>query len=141
MRRTWRAMLRAGLIWRARPPFWGEGISGLMTTCWAIHVGFMRGDLADRPAFVPLARIASDETWMALGMVVGLLQLLAWWLDSPGRWPLSVAMCMLWLILTDGVRVGAPGTPSVEPYLTLVVINALPAWWLRPGWMRRRSRC
>ncbi len=135
-----RALLRAGLIWRARPPFWGEGISGLVTTCWALHVGWMRGDLADRLAYAPLARIASDETWMALGLLTGLLQLAAWWLDNPARWPLSVAACGLWLILADGVGLGSPGTPTLEPYLGFALLNALPAIWLRPNWMRRRSR-
>ena len=119
--RTWM------LIALAHDTFWLEVCLAMATIAWAKAVYLMPGDLADRAAYVAVARFASDELWDAMGCIGGIVQLLAAFAHRRiPRFLVAVVMGAFWLVLADGVASAAREfTPTVMPYYAFVAFNAV----------------
>lgn len=121
-----------------------EVVAGVVSAAWAAWVWGMHGDLGDRAAWAAVARWAPDELWAALGLAGGGLQVAAALAGHrAARWVLAVALAGYWLLLADGLRLGAPGTPGIVAYLGWaaaegVTVVRLGPWGrllaARPGW-------
>jgi hypothetical protein len=111
---------RARAVWAERNPFWCEVVSGFGLLCWAVMtlVGFRL--LGDTPSGRVLAGLFSEELWVVLAGITGLIQLLAAWSSHrEPQWLAATAGCTLWVLLAQGVASAWPGTGAPAPYIAL----------------------
>lgn len=105
-------------------PRWMEAGSGLTAMLWSVLVYLGPGDLADRPGYQPLARFAPDAVWVVLTAVAGVLQFAAARRNQlEARLVLAVVVGMLFMLLGDGLRLGAPWSPTLGLYLGVIAQN------------------
>jgi hypothetical protein len=120
-----------------RPPFWLGLLSGATAAAWSSYVHWVVGELADRPGYRALVRVAPDQVWEALGMLGGLLQILAvlFGVLPAQRW-IALAMVGFWLLVADGMHASSPSSPGVTFPLVLAAGN-LVVCLLTPGRLLR----
>ena len=124
-----------------REPWWAEFWSAMTALLWAGMTYASLEKLRDWPSMQLLVMIGDDRFWHLLGFGLGLSQIVFLTLDQRWlRWATALAQGWFWGLLTLGVWIATPWSPSVAVYAGWCGLNVYSVLRLmRPDSMAART--
>ncbi len=107
-------------------PWWAEFCSATTAVLWTALTYFCLGHFQDWPSMRVLNEIGDERFWHLLGFGLGSFQIAVLAADWRwGRWLSAAAQGWFWGILTLGVWVATPWSPTIAIYAGWCAVNVL----------------